>query len=135
MAHSFPTRRSSDLSAWSTWEAIRPGMYLQVDFDAPVRLDRVSLFCTPGQWVPKFQIEGLLAAGKWKTIPSQLEIVDIPTPAGIRKLAADELKALGFRYVVAGTEEAPGRDLHRFSAYWGISSIFEADGERLYRLD
>ena len=123
------------ISAWSTWEAIRPGMYLRVDFDTPVRLDRVSLLCTPGQWVPKVEIEGLSIEGKWKTVSTRVQIVEIPAPAGIRRLAADELKTLGLRYVVASTDEAPGRDLRRYSDYWGMSSIFEGDGERLYRLD
>jgi hypothetical protein len=123
------------ISAWSTWEPIAPGMHLQIDFDIPVSLDRVSLFCTPGQWQSKLAIEALNLNGKWNRLPTQTQIIEIATPTGIRRLATDELKALGFAYVVAGLEEKPGRDMRRFESYWGISCIYEGDGGCLYRLN
>jgi hypothetical protein len=123
------------ISAWSTWEPIAPGMHLQVELDIPVSLDRVSLFCTPGQWRSKLAIETMDLKGKWNPVPSQPQILEIAPPAGIRRLAADELKALGFSYVVAGLDEEPGRDLHRFESYWGISCVFKGEGGCLYRLN
>ncbi|MEO8131606.1 MAG: glycosyltransferase family 39 protein, partial [Bryobacteraceae bacterium] len=123
------------ISAWSTSEAIAPGMHLQVEFDHPIHLDRVSLLSTPGEWRSKLAVETRDSAGKWNGVAAQAIVVDNGPPVGMRRLATDELKALGFSYVVAGLGEAPGRDMHHFAPYWSISCVFEGDGACLYRLE
>ena len=35
------------VTRWRSWESIHPGMHVDIDFGAPVELDRVELHCVP----------------------------------------------------------------------------------------
>ncbi len=125
----------NEATAWSTWQATKPGMYLEERFDRPTYVDGVTLMCTSGQWGPKLHVEGLTADGQWRTLAGKAEISERQPSKRMRRSATEALKSLGFGYVVATVEEEPGKDLYSNSSCWGITPVQKVGDACLFRLD
>ena len=87
---------NSYATRWSTWESMAPGARIQVEFPAPETIDEVVLECDPA-WDARPQVEVLGPSGRWVAITDTAEFVKADFPTGIRRAAARDVKALGFR--------------------------------------
>ena len=126
---------NSEVTAWSTLRAVKPGMYLEEDFDYAIRVDAVVLVCAPGDATGKLHVDGLLPDGHWRTLADQPGIAERLPPEGLRRAAIEEIKALGFDYIVARSDTRVGLDMRGNAAYWGITCLREISGACIYHLD
>ena len=122
---------------WRTWEAVRTGMYLDVEFGNPQRLTAAVLVThTPAFGVP-LEIHGLDVQGRWHLLSDAPRA--IPRPAqDIRLEASRALKRAGFRYLLVPTGEggnAPiGNVMAGREAEWGMERAGEAGRFYLMRV-
>ena len=124
----------NEVTAWSTWQAIEPGMYLEEDFDDTLQVDRVMLVSS-GQEGLTLRVDGLSADGHWRPLAGTPEISELPARPDLRQAAKQELKAFGFRYIVALLDEEPGMDLNNNHSDWGIGWTRVIGDVCLYYLD
>lgn len=126
---------SNPATRWRTWQAARPGMFLEVGFDAPLLVDSVRLECSPDQYQVKLKVQGLDAAGVWNDLSLLPEISRRPEPPFLRRSATAELKRAGYRYLLVGSQNFGAEDFRRDPAAWGLRFIDEQRGARLYRIE
>ena len=125
---------NSYATRWSTWQAIAPFQRLQVDLPAPQPIDEVVLECDPA-WHAHLQVDILLPSGRWVPITDTVEILKPDLPSGIRRAAARDVKALGFRYLLVNQGDMVYEDMKKYPTYWGITELSEANGTHLFRID
>jgi hypothetical protein len=126
---------NSPVTRWRSWEARFPGMYLEIDFGAPQEVDSVLVECAPDQIAAVVKVEGEIAPGQWKTLSSALEAFEIPSPAGLRRAAAEELKARGVDYLLEHDSDFLAKDFAAQRRSWGLTELGHIHGARLYRID
>ncbi len=119
---------------WSTWEGIAPHARLQVEFPAAQRLDEVVLEGGPA-WTARLQVEVLLDSGRWVPLTDTPELVKTDFPAGIRRAATREMKALGLRFLLVNEGDMVYADMKKYPTFWGITQLAEANGTHFYRID
>jgi len=93
---------------WRTWEPMRPGMYLEADFDRPqVLTSALMISHTPVYQVP-FEIDGQGMDGKWHLLSSEPRVTVRPREE-LRRWAAQAVRRAGYRYLLAAdTAEGNG---------------------------
>jgi len=131
---------NSEVTAWSTWQAVEPGMYLEEQFDAPVAVDEVVLIGPYDRWAERLRIDGRGveargADGPWRTLASQPVIAVHLSPPGMRRAAVEELRSAGFEYIVAKMDSRLGWDLDHYPSYWGISLLKRVGDFCVFRLE
>jgi len=126
---------SREVTAWSTWQAIEPGMYLEEDFDDTLLVDTVTLVSPNGQQAPTLRVDGLGTDGRWRPLAGPPEISELPVRPGLRQAAKEELKALGFHYVVARCDAEAAVDMNDNRSGWGIPQNREFGAACIYPLD
>jgi hypothetical protein len=110
-------------------------MYLEEDFGGAILVDSVMLLSPAVGPDAKLRVEGWGADGQWRTLASQSETTSHLAPTGLRRAAAEELKSLGFEFIVAQNDTELGAELKRNAKYWGINCWREVEGACVYRLD
>jgi hypothetical protein len=125
---------NSYATRWSTWEAMSPHARIEVEFGAPRPIDEVVVECDPA-WDAKLQVETLLPSGRWVPITDTAQFVKADFPTGIRRAAARDVKALGFRYLLLNDGDFVFKDMNKYPNFWGVTQLAEANGTHLYRID
>jgi len=125
---------NSPLTLWRSGEAIRPGMYVQVNFGGEEQADGVLIESSPDQRQIRLRLEGMDAAGGWRTLADAPQNFDAAPPLGLRRAAARELERRGVSYLLVFDDEAGADDFRAKQDLWGIREIGEAQGARLYQL-
>jgi len=124
------------VTRWRSWETLRPGMFVEIDFGKDEVVDTVRLECSRDQDKSRVKLEGQTTSGRWKLLAAAPEYVDLPSPLlGLRRAAAEEFKARGVRYILAWDSDYAATDLRTRTATWGITMLAERGGARLYRID
>ena len=126
---------NSLVTRWRTWETLRPGMYMEVEFAAPETTDSVLLESAHDQWKIRLRLEGMDDTGKWKTLSDAPEQSEGKPLVGLRRAAADEVKALGIDYLLVYDFDYRADDFTKNARSWGATLLGEHNGARLYRLD
>lgn len=125
----------NDATEWSTWQAMKPGMYVEIRMDNPVTIDRVSLHSVEGQWDSKLKVDTQAADGRWVDCRARTKIEARTVTGSLRPHATYSLKTLGFDYIVASHHDGPGKDLFHNPSYWSVAPLETANGLTLYRID
>ena len=126
---------NSPVTRWRSWQSLYPGMYVDVEFAAPQVTDSVLLECSHDQWKIRLKLEGLDDTGKWKTLAVAPEQSEGKPLAGLRRAAAEEVKALGIAYILVYDFDYRADDFTKNAPSWGATLLGEHNGARLYRLD
>jgi hypothetical protein len=126
---------NSPVTRWRTWETLRPGMYLEVEFATPETTDSVLIESAHDQWKIRLELEGMDETGKWKTLSDAPEQSEGKPLVGLRRAAADEVKALGIDYLLVYDFDYRSDDFTKNARSWGATLLGEHNGARLYRLD
>src|SRR5580704_9098354 len=71
------------VTRWRSWEPIHPGMWIDVDFGAPVQIDRVELHGSLDEQDTDVKLEGVNAS---------LTKLDGPPSGDLRRLATATVK-------------------------------------------
>lgn len=125
---------NSPITMWRSGEALRPGMFVEVDLHASPQADAVVMEAAPNQSGLRLKLEGMDDAGKWHTLDPAPRVYDAAAPLGLRRAAARELKRRGIDYVLAFDDERESEDLRRNPALWGVIQVGQTKEARLYEL-
>jgi hypothetical protein len=125
------------LSRWGTWEAVRPGMYLGLDFQRPVRLDRARLICLTHEQTGPVELLGRTPGGAWERLVNRPEARRLPA-LNLRRSATRLVRQEGFRFVLAPAGEAGygpvGRSMLERPEEWGVELAAQLDAACLFRI-
>jgi hypothetical protein len=119
---------------WKCGEPLRPGQFVEVDFNGVEQADSVSIETSPNQWGIRLKLERRDANGQWKLLAPEPRLSDAPVPPGLRRAAAEELKRRGIDYLLVFDGEFGADDLRGNAGLWGIRQVGEYKGARLYQL-
>jgi hypothetical protein len=125
------------LSRWSSRGAARRGAFVEIDFGRAERLAGV-------RWISlrdergAVQVEGRSVDGVWRTLDRSPAAARM-APRNFRRRAIALVRREGFRYILARPgDEGFGRvagDLMIRPGDWGVASLGEAAGARLWRIE
>jgi hypothetical protein len=120
---------------WRSWQTLYPGMYLAVEFAKPEISDSVLLECAHDQYKIRLELEGMDEAGKWKPLAAEPEASEGRQQFGLRRAAAEEIKARGVDYLLIYDFDYGAEDFKTKARLWGATQLGEHNGARLYRFD
>jgi hypothetical protein len=124
---------NASITRWRSWEAIRPGMFVEIDLGEPVKVNRVMMETTHDHYQAKVLLEAWDGSGKWRTIDEASDF-EQPVPLnGLREAAALELKAMGYRYLLLQDSDSAAQDFRERRAEWGVEVVGEIPGALLYK--
>lgn len=125
------------LSRWGTWEAVRPGMYLGIDFGRPVRLDRVRLIALTHEQTGPVEFWGRTREGVWQVLAHRPEARRVPA-LNLRRNATRLVRQEGFAFVLAPVGEAGygpvGRSMLERPSDWGVELVGQVEAACLFRI-
>jgi len=101
---------------WRSWDAIRPGMSIDVSFGHPITVDRVELLSPHNEPHTEIALAG---------IDARVEKLDVPEPPNFRRVATATVKAMGIDYLLTGGDGWLAQETHRDPASWGIVKLAE----------
>lgn len=122
------------ITFWTCGDTLRAGQQVQIDFDGAREADSVLLETSPNQWGLRLELHGRGETGDWQILAPSPEIDTVPTPPGLRRAAAEELKRKGIDYLVLFDGEFGADDLRVNASQWGAVSAGEYRAAKLYRL-
>lgn len=114
---------NSPVTRWRSWQLAEPGMFLQVDFGHPQKLDAVVVECSDEGYQTKIKLEGLDPQGKWAGILDQPVETGRPTRVNLRRAASEELKARGIHYIMVEKNDFRAEDFQVYAGLWGMKCI------------
>lgn len=101
---------------WRSWDAIHPGMSIDVNFGHAVTMDRVELLGPRNEPHTAIALDG---------IDAHLEKLDVPVPPNLRRLATATVKAMGIDYLLTGGQGWLAQETHGDPARWGLVRVAE----------
>ncbi len=127
---------NSVVTRWKIWEPLRTGMFFELDFGRPEMVDSILLETANDQQEVQLKLFGW-NDGKtgWKLLSPEPRHTDLPPVKGVRRAAAEELRAQGIRYLVVAPGDPGEEDLRLNAAGWGLKMVAERGGTRLYYLE
>lgn len=126
---------NSPVTRWRSWEAIRPGMHIDIDLGDPALVDAVVLETSNDQYEVRLRLHGRDADGKWSLVSDSPVAGEAGQYGNLRRTAALEVKSRGVDYFVVFDREWGGEDFRMNSTSWGITPVVAADGAVLYRIE
>jgi hypothetical protein len=123
---------------WRTWENVRPGMFVEIDFDRPQLLSSAVLLSHTPLYRPVLEVYGKPAASNgWRLLSNALAATPQPQ-RDLRLDAARALRRAGYGWVLAPTGaggNAPiGNLLARNPAEWNVELTGDAGRFLLFRI-
>jgi hypothetical protein len=125
---------NSYATRWSSWQAMAPGDFVEIDFGKSEPLDEVDLEMA---YAPeaRLQIEVLSDRGRWVPLTDASEIIPLDLPSGVRRAATREMKARGLGYLLVNDTDFFADDMRKYPMYWGITELTSVPGIHLYQID
>lgn len=120
---------------WQTWEQVKPGDYLDVDFGRDVPLDQVVLDTNPPEEEIQLQVEAMDSSGHWRLLAKDPKwaLADL-SHYSMRLAATHEMALRGLHYLLVGDDYAGVDDIGDDPEAWGLTEIAAGYGVRLYKL-
>jgi hypothetical protein len=106
---------------------------VDVDFGAPMEIDRVEIHTAHEQWRVAVHPEAC-DGGACTVIPAKLDKLDDPPINDLRRLATQTVKARGVDYLLVDDPNWTAADMSGDPARWGMEFIAERAGNRLYKI-
>jgi len=126
---------NSPVTRWRSWQAIEPGMTLQVNFGRDQEVDSVAIEASDDQPNVRLRLHGMSPDGTWSVLSESPQLAGAPVPARLRRYATEELKLRGISYLLIHEQDHGASDLQEKPAAWGVTLIDKAMNAALYRLD
>jgi hypothetical protein len=126
---------NNPVTRWRSWQSLFDGMSVEVDLGESTPVDAVILESAAGQWNIRLKLEGMDEHGGWTTLSEAPTETRTEPPPGLRRLAAQEIKYAGVRYLLIHEDEFAKDDYPQRQHEWGIMLVGEIGGKRLYRID
>jgi 4-amino-4-deoxy-L-arabinose transferase-like glycosyltransferase len=122
------------LTGWRSWEPMRPGMFVEVDFRAERRVDRVTIDRLPFEFYSGIEIEVRDSEGPWRRVPSKMVQYRIGAPMNLRGQATAVLRDRGITHIVLHEGDLMAKDMEDRQQDWGVAKIADRAGFRLYAI-
>jgi hypothetical protein len=120
---------------WRTWEATKPGDYLDVDFGGEQQVDEVRLDTSPDYYEIRLQVEVLDSSGKWVLLAKDPKAVLADrSHYSLRRAATYEMKARGIHYFLIGDDSFGADDIRDDPGAWGLAEVASGYGIRIYKV-
>jgi hypothetical protein len=119
---------------WSSWQAMAPGDFVEIDFGKPEQMDEVDLEMA---YAPeaRLQIEVLSERGHWAPLTDTSEIIPLDLPSGVRRAATREMKTRGIGYLIVNDTDFFAADMRKYPVFWGVTELTNVPGIHLYQID
>ena len=121
---------NSAITRWRSYEGVKPGMFVEVDFGREEEVDEVLLESSRDQYKVRLRLED----GNGHVLVTEPEDFEIPMPLGLRRAAIDEILLRGYEYMVVWPSDFGAEEYRRHQEIWGIKEIAERNQLRLYQL-
>ncbi len=125
---------NSSATRWRTWEAARPGMYLDVDFGQSQTIDEVQIDTSYDSNNLKVEVEAMNEAGNWVRIARDPSIRFIEASPQIRRMETAEMQARGVHYLLMHKEDYGANDMDDNPEGWGLAEVAAGYGVKLYKV-
>ena len=125
---------NSPVTRWRSWEHIRPGMFVEVDFGREELLDAVFVDCSADQLEVRLKLEAQDRWGRWQTLVAAPAEAELPPPLGLRREATRELRARGIGYLLILDSDFGARDFRTRARLWGLKPLGQRGPATLYEL-
>jgi hypothetical protein len=113
------------VTRWRSWEPIHPGMWIDVDFRAPVQMDRVELHSSLDEQDTDVKLEGVNAS---------VTKLDDPPSEDLRRLATATIKKRGIDYLLIDHGHWLTPDIESDPERWGLKKIADRGDAWLYQI-
>jgi hypothetical protein len=125
------------VTRWTSYEAYRPGMFVEVEFGKRQRIDEVTADCTRDQAGMNMRLDYEAAPDQWRTIVEHSTEYDVPLQEGLRREAILELERSGVHWLLMHDLELDrgAREFFRYQELWGIRLMATVGPYKLYRLE
>jgi hypothetical protein len=125
---------NSYATRWRTWQAMRPGDRIEIDFGRLEELDQVAIESTYIN-ESKLKVEVMAADGSWSPAAAEATDERLAPPTGLRRAATAELLVRGIGWLLINDTDSVAADLVRHPEYWGVTEIGRAGIVRVYRIN
>jgi uncharacterized membrane protein YGL010W len=137
-ANPFPWRienafDNNPVTFWECGDSLRPGMYVEADFNRVQQADSVLIETSPNQPDLHLRLMGQDPAGQWKSLGAEPQMSNADAP-DLRRAAVQELKRRGVGYVLLFDSDLAAADFRRNTTLWGVREVGQSSGARLYEL-
>jgi hypothetical protein len=126
---------NSPLTRWRSWQAIRPGMFVEAEFGGAETLDAVHVERVADQYQTRLKVEAMEEGGRWRMLSDAPEIAALGLKAGLKREAMREIKLRGVDYVVMFDSDYGWAAVAANPGLWGLSVVGDLGAARLYRID
>ena len=125
---------------WRSWDNLRPGMFIDVDFGKSEHLDSVDVILDNREWITtgagtwpvQVSLEVTTDAGKTTRIPAQ---VTMDAPTDLRKESEEALKEGGIHYLVINENDYQQGEFRNAPEKWNMHAIAKSSQATLFKLD
>jgi 4-amino-4-deoxy-L-arabinose transferase-like glycosyltransferase len=126
-----------NLTHWRTWENIRKGDFVEVDFDHPQRLTQAVLRSHTPAYGLILEFYGQDLDGKWRRLTNFSDAILRPKQ-DLRMEVATTLRRAGFRYLLAPTRfdvyARLGQRMLAEAPEWGLEPVANTGAAVLFRV-
>jgi hypothetical protein len=125
---------NSLVSAWSSARNAGAGQWIQVDFGQPLEVTGLTVEQLPGQERLSQAVETMVNGG-FQRVAAE-EVTDRrPFGPGLRRGAADEIKASGVQWLLFYPGDFGEEDFRLRAPYWGAREVAREGDYRLWKLE
>jgi hypothetical protein len=125
---------NSPTTRWKAWQRAEPGMFVEIDFNAPIKISGAVAAISGDNPETRGRIDVEVHPGRWQTVSQQAVETPVPPILNSRRNAIEHLKSYGITHLAMGRNEFLSVDLFRNRAAWGIEVVGETNDGWLYRL-
>jgi hypothetical protein len=120
---------------WRTWETVKPGDYLDVDFGKVEAVDEIRLDTSADCQAVQLQAEALDASGHWVRLSKDPELTaSNHKDYSLRLAATYEMKARGLHYLLIGDNYPGAADFQDDPEAWGLTEVASGYGIQIYKV-
>jgi hypothetical protein len=125
---------NSPATRWRSWETVRPGMYLDVDFGRVESLDQVRIETSSDYLQIHLIVEVMDDARRWVSVAGEPSVSKIDPGPNIRRAATYEMQARGIHYLLMHKGDFGAKDIEDDPEGWGLTEVAAGYDVRLYKV-
>ena len=126
---------NSEATRWRSWDTLRPGMWMSVDFGQDELVDQVRVELSGDEWEARMQLETMDVTGHWIPLTAHLELRKAVYSGLLRRAATYEAHLRGVDYFLIKDSDYGAKDYAEYPESWGWTRLDHAYGASLYRVN
>ncbi len=126
---------NSEATRWRSWDTLRPGMWLAVDFGKDELVDQVRVEMSGDEWEARMNLETMDATGRWIPITAHVVLRKDVYPGLLRRAATYEAHLQGVDYFLIKDTDFGAKDYAEYPESWGWTRLEHAYGASLYQVN